>query len=162
MMPSLHDVSPLASGLVLVVWMLAGALLVWFGLRWRRGHRTWGLPVIAAMLLAMSSVSLLVAARVGAETARKQHAVAKPLSPQAQAVWRIVQQRCQACHSVHATVMPWARYGLSLNAMEDVERNATPIYRQVVELQAMPMGNTTQMTAEERATIARWYATRAH
>ncbi|WP_139202799.1 hypothetical protein [Pseudoxanthomonas sp. GM95] len=147
---------------VLAVWILAAALVLWFGLRWRRGRRTWGLPVIAGMLVLFSLVGLALATRVATEAQRKQQAMARPLPPQSQAVWSIVVQRCQACHSDHATVMPWAAFGLSLDSMDDVEGNAGVIYRQVVELQAMPMGNTTKMSAEERATIARWYATRAH
>ncbi|TAA21904.1 hypothetical protein [Pseudoxanthomonas winnipegensis] len=160
-MISLHDASPLVRWMVLAVWLLAAALLVWFGLRWRRGCRTWGLPLIAALLVLVSSLGLALATRVAHQHAAQAQAVARPLSPQEQAVWTIVQTRCQACHSDHATVMPWAAYGLSLDDMGDVERAAAAIHQQVVQTQAMPMGNTTQMTPQEREVIARWYAERA-
>lgn len=159
-MISLHDASPLVLWMVLAMWLLAAALLVWFALRWRRGRRTWGLPLIAVLLVLASSLGLALASRVAQQGAASAQAAARPLSPQEQAVWTIVQTRCQACHSDHATVMPWAAYGLSLDDMGDVERAAAAIHRQVVETQAMPMANTTQMTPQERAVIARWYAER--
>jgi uncharacterized membrane protein len=109
----------------------------------------------------VSSLGLALATRVAHQHAAQAQAVARPLSPQEQAVWTIVQTRCQACHSDHATVMPWAAYGLSLDDMGDVERAAAAIHQQVVQTQAMPMGNTTQMTPQEREVIARWYAERA-
>ncbi|MDQ1119236.1 MULTISPECIES: hypothetical protein [Pseudoxanthomonas] len=160
-MPSLHEVSPLIAWMVSAMGLLAAALLVWFGLRWRRGRRTWGLPLIAALLVLAASLALKLASRAAQDKADRAQAMTRPLSPQEQAVWSIVQTRCQACHSDHATVMPWAAYGLSLDDMGDVERNAAAIQLQVVQLQAMPMRNTTQMTPQEREVIARWYAERA-
>lgn len=159
-MISLHDASPFARWLLLAAWVVAALPLVWFVRRWRRGRRTWVLPATSVALILVATIWISAASRTPAVASRQPQAIAKPLSPESQAVWSIVVQRCQACHSDHATRMPWAAYGLSLDTMDDVERNAAPIYRQVVELQGMPMGNTTQMTAEERATIARWYAAR--
>jgi len=147
--------------MLLAAWIGAMVLLVWFQARWRRGRRTWVLPALAGALVLMA-VIWMAASRVKPDAGTRQPVVVKPLSPESQAVMSIVAARCQACHSDHATMMSWASFGLSLNDMDDIENNALPIYRQVVELQAMPMGNATQMTAEERATIARWYAARPH
>jgi uncharacterized membrane protein len=158
-MISLHDAFPLARWLLLAAWILAVLSLLRFRARWRRGRRTWALPA-AWVALILATIWMSAASRTPAAASRPPQAIAKPLSPESQAVWSIVVQRCQVCHSDHATRMTWAAYGLSLDTMEDVERNASPIYRQVVELRGMPMGNATQMTAEERAAIARWYTAR--
>ncbi len=155
-----HDASPLARWVTLATWIVAALLLVWFYVRWRRGRRTWALPAAGGALVLVSLVWALATSGAHADARMRQRAAARPLSPESQAVLSIVAARCQACHSDHATMMSWAAFGLSLNNMDDIEDNAVPIYKQVVELQAMPMGNATQMTAEERATIARWYASR--
>jgi uncharacterized membrane protein len=159
-MISFHDASDLARWLLLAAWSALALLLVWCAMRWRRGRRLWALPTLGVIVVLVVTLWTSVASRAPPAPIKPQMA-ARPLSPEAQAVWPIVVRRCQVCHSDHATRMTWARYGLSLNTMDDVERSASPIYRQVVELQGMPMGNSTQMTAEERATIARWYAARA-
>ncbi|WDS36651.1 hypothetical protein [Pseudoxanthomonas sp.] len=160
-MISLHDASPLARWLLPAVWIVVALLLACFGWRWRRGRRSWALPLIGGVLVVASLVWMSAASRVPPDVGLQPQAVAKPpLSPEAQQVWSIVVQRCQACHSDHATRMTWARFGLSLDSMDDVENSAPRIYKQVVELQAMPMGNNTQMTPEERAIIAHWYQAR--
>lgn len=157
-MNSFFDASPLARWTALAGWMVAALLLLWFCARWRGGRRTWALPAVAGALVLGGMIWVSAASRAPP----RQPAAAKPLSPESQAVLSIVVARCQACHSNHATMMPWASFALRLNNMDDIESSAMPIYRQVVQLQTMPMGNATQMTAEERATIARWYASRAH
>lgn len=136
-------------------------LLVWCGVRWRGGRRLWALPTLGVIVVLGVTLWSSLASRAPPVPSKPQIAT-MPLSPESQAVWSIVVQRCQICHSDHATRMTWARYGLSLNTMDDVERNAGPIYKQVVELRGMPMGNSTQMTAGERDTIARWYTARPH
>lgn len=160
MMISFHDASPLARWMLLAAWSAMVLLWVCCCLRWRRGRRIWALPVLGVGMVLAITLWTAFASRAPPAMAQAPVAAARALSPESQAVWSIVVQRCQACHSDHATRMAWARYGLSLNTMDDVERNAAPIYRQVVELQGMPMGNSTQMSAEERATIARWYVAR--
>jgi uncharacterized membrane protein len=45
-----------------------------------------------------------------------------------------------------------------LESAEQVKLRAVQIHQQVVVSKAMPIGNLTQMTDEERAILAAWYA----
>ena len=64
----------------------------------------------------------------------------------------IVQQRCVLCHNAQL-----ANKGVRLDAPEAVRAHAQAIYQQAVVLQAMPMNNATQITADERAALGRWF-----
>jgi len=151
----------MAIGLTVLATLLACALLAWFALRWRRGRRTWALPMIAAGLVAVVLV-WEIAAPQDAPVPTAQPVAAMSLTAEQQAVMSIVVQHCQACHSSHATQMVYASWVLKLDTFQQVQDNAERINRQVVELRNMPMGNATQMTANEREVMARWYAGRAH
>ncbi|WCE03488.1 hypothetical protein [Pseudoxanthomonas sp. JBR18] len=151
----------MAIGLTVLATLLAFALLAWFALRWRRGRRTWALPMIAVGLVAVVFV-WEIAAPQDAPVPTAQPMAAKSLTPEQQAVMSIVVQHCQACHSSHAMQMVYASWVLKLDTFQQVQDNAERINRQVVELRNMPMGNATQMTPDEREVIARWYAGRPH
>ena len=47
-----------------------------------------------------------------------------------------------------------------LERADDIEKYADSIYEQTVVLRAMPIGNLTEITDEERATLAAWYRAR--
>jgi uncharacterized membrane protein len=44
-----------------------------------------------------------------------------------------------------------------LHTPQLLRQHAARVYQQAVQLKAMPIGNLTQMTEDERALIARWY-----
>jgi uncharacterized membrane protein len=67
----------------------------------------------------------------------------------------IVTQRCATCHSGVA-----APLGVRLETQEQIEARADDIRRQAVETRAMPPGNATGMTEEERTLLAAWLAQR--
>jgi len=46
-----------------------------------------------------------------------------------------------------------------LDTPERIRAAATRIHQQTIATQAMPIGNLTQMTAEERALLGQWLAT---
>jgi uncharacterized membrane protein len=79
-------------------------------------------------------------------------------------VHRIIEARCVACHSAHPThpTAPVAPLGVMFDTPRDILVRAPRIYERVVTTQTMPLANLTQMTPEERATIATWYAHGAH
>jgi len=52
--------------------------------------------------------------------------------------------------------MPSAAKGLMFDRPEQIRSHAQLIYQQVVLQRAMPLGNLTKITAEERDTIAKW------
>jgi uncharacterized membrane protein len=91
----------------------------------------------------------------------------KPVMPQAQAanapavkladIQPILQQRCVACHSAHPTLMGSAPAGVLFDTPREISTNAQRLYEQAVVLKAMPLGNVTRMTPDEREKIAAWF-----
>ncbi|WP_438332139.1 urate hydroxylase PuuD [Burkholderia pseudomallei] len=140
--------------IVLVVIMLAGALIRQFFVMRHRGQQLWYLPLggVALMLLALVTT------------------MPRPIAPEARAanapnvpklaindIAPILQQRCVACHSAKPTLMGSAPAGVMFDTPEEIARNAPRIYQQAVQLKAMPIGNVTHMTDDERTKIAAWF-----
>jgi uncharacterized membrane protein len=70
----------------------------------------------------------------------------------------VVAQRCLPCHSAHPILGGFAAppKGLVLDRPEAIEAARDKIRVQVVQTKAMPLGNLTGMTDQERELIARW------
>ncbi|NND90051.1 MAG: urate hydroxylase PuuD [Granulosicoccus sp.] len=71
----------------------------------------------------------------------------------------IIQARCTACHATVPTHPGFAAppKGVVLETPEQTLAQATSIHQQIVVTRAMPIGNLTGMTDEERTIIDRWY-----
>jgi uncharacterized membrane protein len=73
-------------------------------------------------------------------------------------VEEIVMSRCSMCHAAEPV---WAGIvtapkGILLDDSEHIRRNLRLVARNAAWANAMPPGNVTEMTGEERATIAAW------
>jgi uncharacterized membrane protein len=70
----------------------------------------------------------------------------------------IVGKHCLNCHSHHPShpAFKEAPKNVVLESVADMRRYAQPIYIQTVQNRAMPLGNQTGMTEEERAALGRW------
>jgi uncharacterized membrane protein len=70
----------------------------------------------------------------------------------------LVHQHCVQCHAAEPTHEAFAKppAGIMLETIEQVRRYAPRILMQVVETRAMPLGNQTGMTDEDRERIAAW------
>ncbi|WP_237181877.1 hypothetical protein [Paraburkholderia tropica] len=104
-------------------------------------------------LVSMTSVLLLAFGAAGA------HAAALVSDHD---IGAILLARCATCHSAHPAMMASAPKGLTFASPAEIDRHAHAIYRQVVELRAMPLGNVTNMTDAERRTIALWFNERSN
>jgi uncharacterized membrane protein len=138
--------------LVLAFIMAAGVVIRhFFNLR-HKGKTVWAYPLVGVALLL--AVAVLIAPPAPAARA----AVADPAAQFAQ-VRAIVKQRCAACHSAQPTQPGFATApaGVALDDAALIRQHAARIYQQAVQLKAMPIGNLTQMTDAERATIQAWY-----
>jgi uncharacterized membrane protein len=138
--------------LVLAFIMAAGVLIRhFFNLR-HKGRVEWRYPVAGVALLLGVAVAIAPPAPA---------AVAPSADPAAafQKVEAIIAQRCVACHSAHPTQPGFATapLGMVLDTDQQIHQSAEKIYKQAVQLKAMPIGNLTNMTDAERATIAAWY-----
>jgi len=71
----------------------------------------------------------------------------------------IVQGRCAMCHGreVYWDGIAVAPKGVLLDTVPDITRNARAIYLQAGVTHAMPPGNLSFITEEERAALVRWY-----
>ena len=133
--------------LALVGLTLAGALVrVWFVMRHRGRAPAW--VWILGVLVFLASAALLAP---------------KPL-PQGAAVAfteieRIVQTRCVSCHAEKPSFQGIAEApkGVKLDSPERLRAQALKVHQQSVLSRAMPPGNLTGMTDEERALLDRWY-----
>ena len=65
----------------------------------------------------------------------------------------VIAERCATCHSGVS-----APLGVRLETQEEIEARVDDIERQAVLTHAMPPGNATGMTVEERELLAAWIA----
>ncbi|MEM6762001.1 MAG: urate hydroxylase PuuD [Pseudomonadota bacterium] len=72
--------------------------------------------------------------------------------------FEIVNVRCATCHAADPTFEAFAAApgGVRLDTLEEMRRHAAAIIAQSVDTHAMPLGNITNMTEEERAALAAW------
>jgi uncharacterized membrane protein len=133
-----HDHAWLA--LVLISVLLAG-VRHFFNL-WHTGRRAWWIPV-AATVAAIGLAVWLEPETPAADTGPVTFAQVQP----------IVEQRCATCHSGTA-----APLGVRLETEEQITAQAEDMERQAVLTHAMPPGNATGMTEEERELLGAWIA----
>ena len=70
----------------------------------------------------------------------------------------IVQRHCVMCHAARPTHESFQRApkNITLKSVTDIKRYASVIYTQTVQTKAMPLGNQTGMTDNERAELGQW------
>jgi uncharacterized membrane protein len=131
--------------LVLVAIMGASAWLRHFFNLWHQGRRAMWIPVTAGA--ALVAVAIAIEPDDTARTSGRSVGIA--------VVEPIVEERCAVCHSGAS-----APAGVRLETREQIEARAEDIERMAVRSRAMPPGNATGMTDEERDTLAAWLAGR--
>jgi uncharacterized membrane protein len=77
-------------------------------------------------------------------------------------VQSIVDERCVPCHATRPTQPGFGApgAGIVLETRAEIEARADLIKAVAVDTKTMPLGNITQMTDDERDTLARWLAAR--
>ncbi|HCL67977.1 MAG TPA: cysteine desulfurase [Gammaproteobacteria bacterium] len=75
-----------------------------------------------------------------------------------QQVHSIVMTHCAGCHAARPMAAGYTAppKGVVLETLSDVQRYKAQVYAQSVSSQAMPVGNLTEMTLEERAILGHW------
>ena len=137
--------------LVLVALMLVGAWVRhFFNLR-HQGRTVWAIPVTATLAV----IAIAVAIRPDDNATADTGAVV-PFAT----VATIVAQRCATCHSATPTNESFsaAPLGIMFDTPEQIHARAAAIDEQAVRTRAMPLGNVTGMTDEERELLGRWIA----
>jgi uncharacterized membrane protein len=112
------------------------------------GEIGWAVPVIGCALAAAMVLTQPAAAPVSNIKVGDDEALA------------IVTLRCAACHSHAPTdaTIKQAPKGIVFESVADMQRYAVLIEAQAVRNHAMPMGNKTGMTQEERDKLGAWIA----
>jgi uncharacterized membrane protein len=134
---------------VLVALMVVGAWVRhFFNLR-HEGRTVWWIPATAAL-----GVAALAVAIAPDETAAP--AARGPV--QFSQVRAIVASRCAECHSAHPTNEAFSTppAGVVFDTPAQIAARADAIDEQAVRTKAMPLGNVTGMTEEERGVLAAW------
>ncbi len=133
--------------LVLVLLGCAGVAVRYFFILSHKHRLVVALPAGAALIVAAAAI------------------VALPQTPSAPAgnvsfarVAPIFQQRCAVCHSPHPAQPGFSAppAGVLLDDAHDIALNAQRVYAQAVASHAMPLGNATHMTPEERSLVGAW------
>ena len=150
--------------LLLVGFMLAGALIRQFFVLWHSGGRAWWLLAAGGALLALLGWALAPrpapAAVVTPTPSTAPLVLAIPERPDTAYVHLLLGQHCTSCHSATPKLMAVAPKGTMFDTAAQIEAQAALIRQQVAVLKIMPPGNLTQMSDAERAAIERWYAQR--
>ncbi len=135
--------------LIFIAFTLIGALIRhYFNLK-NQGRHVPAIPVAAAICVAVLAVAI---------APRPRAADGAPAVSLASA-HAVISNRCVACHAqepVHPTA-PVAPKGVMLDTPERLEQWADSVYQQTVISRAMPLGNLTGITDDERDLIRRWY-----
>ena len=136
--------------LVLILIAVAGALIRQFFVLRHSGRSNWALPVGGVVALAL--LALLVAPRPDPRLASVE-------VPGFEEVQAIMAARCAACHAARPSFegVAAAPKGVLLDSPAQIRRWAAAM-RQQVQTEAMPPGNVTELTDEERAKIIAWVA----
>ena len=133
------------------------AIRAWFVARHKaheRGGRTPLLP-LALGLAVLAGVIVALAPYQGARST----ASALPPAQRFAEVQAIVNQRCVPCHAAQPTFagFPTAPKGVQLDSPAAILAQASQMQMQL-RAKVMPIGNLTQMTDAERATVLAWLA----
>src|SRR6185437_9548938 len=134
-----------------VLLLLAAYVRHFFNLR-HRGRTVWAIPAtaaIAALALAIAIAPVKPASGVQVSFADAQ---------------LIVHARCSTCHAAQPRQegIAVAPKGIVLETPAQIVANAPAIRQQAVASRAMPLGNLTGMTDDERARLAAWIDAGAH
>ena len=135
-------------GLVIVSGALARYFLVRTEVGDKQEQTAWTLPLIGSAL----AVALIIT-----EPAKLPAYQGDVSDTEAMT---IVQTRCVTCHAMMPAdrAMKEAPKGVRLETIDELKRYAAQIETQAVKNKAMPLGNKTKMTDEERAMLGAWIA----
>jgi uncharacterized membrane protein len=135
---------------VLMALSVAGALIRIFFVARHKGHAS-PLPLAAGILILAGVAFALAPVPPVAATGGAKSDFTR--------VQAIVTERCAPCHSATPTLAGFtaAPKGMLFDTPERIAAQAVQIQTQVAS-KAMPLGNLTNMTDEERAVIAGWVA----
>lgn len=145
--------APHHNWLVLIALCLAGAAIrVWFVER-HKAHERGGRTSPLALIIGIGLIAAVIVALRPAPPAATAAASVLPFDR----VQTIIQARCVSCHAEHPAQAGFvtAPKGQMFDTPERILAQTASIRAQLVS-RAMPIGNLTQMTDDERAAVIAW------
>ncbi|RZT42725.1 urate hydroxylase PuuD [Cupriavidus agavae] len=139
---------------VLIAIMLAGVFIRQFFILKHKGKINIAWP--AAGVACLGVVAFLIAPQPRQQVAKADGAGAANAVSFVK-VQEIMNSRCVQCHAEQPKMMPTAAKGIKLDTVDDIKSHAQLIYQQAVQQKAMPLGNVTQITDDERALLGQWF-----
>ncbi len=139
---------------------MGGVIRHWFNMHHAgRPAPNWCWLVAAILFAGIIWLSEAGPKQTEAEEARGPHAAALLASADWSEVEEIVLSRCSMCHAAEPVWdgITHAPKAVALEGEADILRHAAVIYTQAGRSRAMPPGNLTGVTPEERDILARWY-----
>lgn len=136
----------------LVLIMLAGVLIRQFFILKHKGRINVAWPAAGVAVLAV--VAVMIAPQPREAMANKDGAATQVSFTKVQ---EVINSRCIQCHAAAPKLMPTAAKGIKLDTADEIKAHAQLIYQQAVQQKAMPLGNVTQITDDERALLGQWF-----
>ncbi|WP_349609506.1 urate hydroxylase PuuD [Cupriavidus sp. DF5525] len=140
---------------VLILIMLSGVLIRQFFILKHKGKINVLWP--AAGVAALAVVAVIIAPQPRPTVAKGAGGEAAVAAVSFAKVQEVMNARCVQCHAEQPKMMPTAAKGIKLETAEDIKTHAQLIYQQAVQQKAMPLGNVTQITDDERALLGQWF-----
>lgn len=136
--------------LILVAITLIGALVRIYFVARHKGKAS-VLPVIGALAVLAGLIVFLAP--------RESQTVASQVSVDIETVEGIVAERCSVCHTRVPTQPGFQSPPMAIvfESQDDIIRQAQAIHQQTVVTKAMPIGNLTAITDDERSAIDAWF-----
>ncbi|WP_373379659.1 urate hydroxylase PuuD [Cupriavidus nantongensis] len=138
---------------VLILIMLSGVLIRQFFILKHKGKINVLWP--AAGVAALGVVAVMIAPQPRPAVAKADGEATAAVS--FAKVQEVMNARCVQCHAEQPKMMPTAAKGIKLETPEEIKAHAQLIYQQAVQQKAMPLGNVTQITDDERALLGQWF-----
>ena len=140
--------------LILIGLSVAGALIRVYFVQRHKGNQTYTPLIISAVLI--MAIAAAIAPRPVEPVALEAGVSPAQLFAEVQG---IVEVRCATCHAKVPTQPGFAAppAGVILESADDILRQAQAVHQQTYVTKAMPIGNMTQITEDERAVIDQWF-----
>ena len=135
---------------ILMAISLAGALIRLYSVMSHRGEKRPMLWIAGYGILIALFIALFPKPTDLSTTATVKFAVVK----------QVIDVRCAGCHAAKPTFAGFAAppKNVLLETPEQIRNQAQSIHQQTVVAKAMPIGNLTNITDQERSLIANWFA----
>lgn len=138
--------------LILVAITLIGALIRVYFVARHKGKASL-MPIFVAFALLLGIIAIMAPYKSMQSASANSETIALGTAH------KIINDRCSSCHANEPTQPGFAAApkGIVFESEEDTLRQAAVIHQQTVVTKAMPIGNLTNITDEERNTLDLWF-----